>query len=919
MTRRRKLQYNKLDSAHYNKSHNRSYSLIETKLRPPRLREGYVTRPRLLVQLDHGLAQGFILLSAPAGYGKTSLVVDWLAHRTDLMTAWVSLDENDNDLDVFLRYLITAVANAFPSARPCANTQALLGAPQPPPPETIADTLINDLAGLPQPLLLVLDDYHLITHPAIRQVMATLVRHLPATLRLLIITRMDPDLPLMSRRRAQQQLLEVRAADLRFVPAEARALLAEATGADVDEATVAALEEQTEGWVIGLQLAGLSLREQEDPAAFVHAFQDRRHRLVMEYLLDEVLANQPQPVSGFLLKTALLDRLCDSLCAAVAGPEYNIEETRLAHLSQRGLFLVSLDEEGTWYRYHHFFQALLRQRLALECDPDEIAALHGRAGAWLAGHGFTEEALRHWLAAGDFDAAAVLIEDRRHDLLNQGDMHRLARWLGLLPADVIAQRPALLQLKAWVLRWQAKYQAVPALLQQAEALLAQETDGAGCENAALAVLRGERDTLRAEMAFLRNEFRAAVAFAQSALDRLPRHCFFARGIAVVFHLMAQQNLGQTASAVGQLNAWLDDEHFQPYALRHSLLLAAGGIYGSIGDLTHLEQTARSFLKLGLDQEKPLSMTWAHHYLGHVYYQWNRLEEAYTHWSAVPEWRYQANFRIYHEAMLGLALLRHSQGDETQAKQTLDELAEVLLEMNQLQFAPEVEAFRARLALLRGDVGAAFYWAQTGDQPARGPAWFWETNELTRVKVLLAQNTAVARHEASALLDSCRQYAEETGNVWLLIQHWALRALLAEEVDLTGFENLSGLPASGLHAAEQAVRLAEPGGYLRLFVELGPGMADLLRRLAANGVAPDYIGRILAAFPAGPAPEPEALTRRELEILALLQDGLTDKEIAERLFLSVLTVKKHNRNIYKKLGVSSRRQAIAKAKTLNLIK
>jgi LuxR family transcriptional regulator, maltose regulon positive regulatory protein len=279
---------------------------------------------------------------------------------------------------------------------------------------------------------------------------------------------------------------------------------------------------------------------------------------------------------------------------------------------------------------------------------------------------------------------------------------------------------------------------------------------------------------------------------------------------------------------------------------------------------------------------------------------------------VPEWRYQSHFRPFHEAMLGLALLHHTWGDQAQARQTLDTLTQISLEMNQLQFIPEVETFRARLALLRGDVAAAVHWAQSGAHPARMPLYFWETNELTRVKVLLAQDTAASRGEAAQLLAACREYAEKTGNVWLLIQVWALLALLAEE-DLTGFQNLSGL-----NAAERAVRLAEPGGYLRIFVELGTDIADLLAQLAARGVAPDYIGHILTAFSAVSAPEPEALTRRELQILALLKQGLSDKEIAERLFLSVLTVKKHNRNIYHKLGVNGRRSAITKARTLNLI-
>lgn len=520
--------------------------LIYTKLRPPYLRDGHIPRPHLLAQLDNGLAAGLILISAPAGYGKTSLAVDWLAQRPQLTAAWVSLDENDNDLDVFLRYLTTAVDNAFPQERPCANTQTLLDAPQAPPPEIIANTLSNDLARLPQPLLLVLDDYHLITQPAIRQVMAALVRHQPPPLCLLLITRIDPALPLLARRRAQQQLLEIRAADLRFALAEARAILSQTSGTELDEATTALVEEQTEGWIIGLQMAGLLLRGQPDPAAFARTFQERHHRLIMDFLLDEVLAHQPRPVVDFLLKTAVLGRLCNPLCEAVVGTEPDGEKPCLAELASSGLFLVSLDEEGVWYRYHHLFQALLQRRLEQLLGAETIAAAHGRAGAWLAAHGFTEEAIRHLLAAGDVATAVTLVEDRRHELLNQGEMHRLARWLGLLPEDVVARRPALLQLKAWTLRWQAKFQTIPALLQKAEAGPTREDELAGGESVTPDILRGERDVLRAEMAFFRNEFRECLAFAQSALDRLPRHYFYARGLAVFFSANGPAQSGANA-------------------------------------------------------------------------------------------------------------------------------------------------------------------------------------------------------------------------------------------------------------------------------------------------------------------------------------------------------------------------------------
>jgi LuxR family maltose regulon positive regulatory protein len=608
----------------------------------------------------------------------------------------------------------------------------------------------------------------------------------------------------------------------------------------------------------------------------------------------------------FLLKTAVLERFCDSLCEAVVGQEPASQESLLARLARNNLFLISLDEEGTWYRYHHLFRELLQRRLTQESGSEEIAALHRRAGMWLAAHGFTEAALRHLLTAGDVETAVSLIETQRHEILNQGKYHLLERWLGLLPEEAVLQRPALLQIKAWIMRWQAKFQAMPALLLQAETLLASETVMAASGSVNPDVLRAERDALRAEMAFFQNDFPRSISSAQSALDRLPPYCYFARGLAALFLLIGQQSLGQTEAALEKLNVWLDEDRFQHFAARFCLMVAAGAIYGMIGDLKRLEQIGQHMLQEGLAKEHPLSIAWASHFLGHAYYQWNRLEEAAAHWSTVSKWRYHANSLAYHDAMLGLVLIHYRQKDETQAQQTLDTLTQVMLETNQIQFTPQLEAFRARLALLRGEVGTAVHWLQTGVKPAWMPLWFWETNGITQVKALIAQGTAVSYQEANDLLTSCQQYAEKTASVWLLIQIWTLRALLAQAQDQS---------EKALTAAEEAVRLAELGGYLRLFVELGPDMAVLLAQLANRGIAPAYIGRILNVFRADQLPEPEMLTVRELGILALLQQGLSDKEIANRLFLSVLTVKKHNRNIYQKLDVNNRRQAAAKAKTL----
>ncbi|MCA9981101.1 MAG: hypothetical protein KDD89_09710, partial [Anaerolineales bacterium] len=779
---------------------------------------GYVTRPRLLTLLDAKVTQGLVLVTAPAGYGKTSLVVDWLKQRPGLTAAWLALDEADNDLNVFLRYLTTAVQRALPETRPCLPTQALLDAPHPPTLETIIHTLCNDLAQLPQPLLLILDDYHLLTLPAVQQVIATLSQYLPPNLRLLIISRVLPTLPHLARTRAQQRVGEIQMGDLRVAAREAHAILTHTVGAELDEATTALLEEQTEGWVIGLQLAGLSLRGQANPAAFARTLRLDNQRLIADLLLDEVLARVSPEVLVLLLHTAVLERLCDSLCQAI------MEQTPppLAQLAQSGLFIIALDAQGNWYRYHAFFQALLRQRLAQEWSESDIAHLHRRAAGWFAEQGLIDEALHHLLVAGDVDTAVVLIETQRHDILNQGEIHRLSRWLARLPTEAIQRHASLLQLKAWVLRWQAKFQAIPTLLLQAEALLATRSEPPAHRHTTPDILQVERDTLRAEIAFFHNDFAQSLAYTQFVLDHTSPTYFFVRALAAFFHLLALQAMGQTPQALAQLHRWLAEEPFQHPTSRYLLLLAANAIYSTIGDLKRFEQTAHALLDLGVQHENPLYSSWGHYSLALVYYQWNWLEEAYTHWSAVCEWRYQANFRPYHEAMLGLAMLHHGRGEESEAEQTLATLTQVLWELNQGQFAPEVESFRARLALLRGDVDTAVYWLSTAQPATRIHLTFWETNDFTRIKLLIAQNTAASLQEAATLLTACQQYATQTDSVWLLIQTAALRALLAQA---------AGQTTPALTAAAQAIQLAEPGGYIRLFVELGPPMAALLTQLA----------------------------------------------------------------------------------------
>jgi len=890
--------------------------LLSTKLRPPQLPGDYLSRPRLLAQLDRGLSGGLILISAPAGYGKTTLVADWLHHmslgggqRSASPCAWVSLDESDNDLYLFLRYVITAVRTAFRQESLCTATESLLDAAQLPPLEAITTSFINDLNTLPDQLLLALDDYHLITSPKVQQLMDRLVHYFPAGLRLVLITRVDPPLPLLSRRRAQARLLEIRAADLRFTPAEAYAVLQGTTDTAVTLETAVALDKETEGWIIGLQMAGLSLRDQADPVAFARTLRQRGRRLAMDFLLDEVLIRQPRPLFEFLLQTSILERFCAPLCTAVfhaAEPSAQQVPDYLDRLERTNLFLVSLDEQKVWYRFHHLFRDLLRQRLAQEYEPETIASLHKHAGVWLAEHKLIEEALRHLLIAGDVDTAVSLIEANRLEVLNREDFRTVERWLSMLPEDVVNTRPSLLLMKAWVMRIDYKLSALPAVLKQVEAL---QTDVPTGDQHALIIadsLQGESDTLWSEIYFWDSDFRRTHTSGRSALALLPKNYYFARGLAVLYKCQALQAFGQLEKAIILLNEALADEEQQHLAFRIRILIAGITVYGAAGDLWRVKQASQMLIKLGEEERRPLGSGWGNYGLGYVYYQWNELDKAYTYWTSLLKLRYLSHFRSYFESLLGLALVQQLQGDADRAQQTLDSLSLVVMEMGQPRLLPEIASFQARLALLQGNMATAVQWAETTTEPHYSPTWFWETSHLTRIKVYLAQGTAVSLQKAAELLQFDQQAAEAAHEHEQLIEIWALRAMLEAAKDN---------PQAALAACQQAVERAEPAGHIRFFLDLGPVMAELLRQLAVRGVSVPFIGRILAAFPGEFAP---ALTEQEMQILALLQQGVSNNAIAQQLVISLNTVKKHNRNIYQKLGVHSRDQAIARAKALGLI-
>ena len=476
--------------------------VLTTKLHRPRASATLVPRLRLLEELEAGLSQRLMLISAPAGYGKTTVVSQWL-DTVDHPSAWISLDEHDGDLAVFFSYFVAAVRSVYPDAG--RSTETLLKAPTLPSPDRLADSMLHDLVALPGPLIFVLDDYHMIQTVDVQVAMARVVQHMPAHVHLVLTTRADPPLPL-DRLRGRQQLLEIRSADLRFSTEEASHLLQQILGPAVADETAALLEESTEGWAVGLQLAAISMRGRSDPVAFARKITQSSHHLAADYLLAEVLEGLPQAQRACLLQTSLLDRFCVPLCDAVRG-EASQEltgEDFVRAVRRSNLFLMPLDDEGTWYRYHHLFQHLLRNRLRQHYADAEIREMHARASTWFTTHGLLDEAIVHAVKAKDVLRAAALVEDHVHPALDREDWRQVERWIGLLPADLL-NRPRLLVAQAWLNYIRYQFSAIVTLLDAAESAMASDP---APNRANETTLWGEISTLRAAIAYNQNDVQA---------------------------------------------------------------------------------------------------------------------------------------------------------------------------------------------------------------------------------------------------------------------------------------------------------------------------------------------------------------------------------------------------------------------------
>ncbi|MFN8473026.1 MAG: LuxR C-terminal-related transcriptional regulator [Anaerolineae bacterium] len=896
-------------------------SLLLAKLRYPPLPRDNVSRPRLVKTLARVPSHPLTLVSAPTGFGKSTVMVDALTEMPE-SAAWLTVDEYDNDLLIFLDYLIAAIQTQFPDA--CTQTQRLLDAVQPPPFDYMVSSLLNELQAIPSPVIVALDDFHHLTDPAIHQFFTTLLRVPLPNLHLVVMTQVDPPWPL-ARLAGRGQLLEIRATDLRFRRDEAQEFLDTVTGVALPPDRVESLVEQTEGWIVALRLAALAIASESDRAVGLNALTAADERLSPRYLVHEVLARQAPATRNFLLRTAILDRFNASLCSALMhafdtdppnGPGNNGVE---ALLRSTNLFIVPLDDTGEWYRFHYLFRELLRHELTAQWDSESIATLHRRATDWYAEHGFIEEALRHALAAGDTGRAADIMEPEIHTHLNHEDWRGVERWLALLPAEVIRQRPALLLAQAWVLVIQDKGDSVPPLLAAVESLLA---------DAQLQVSDETRRTARAEidailsysLLWRKDQPQACLERARSALAGLPRDYYFARSVAIQYEALALYVSGQHMEAVERLRRVVDAPD-EPGVLKARPLLSLCSIYRVAGPVYELEHAISLYLKMAEEEDLRLSGLWARYLIGSLHYERNELEEAIEQFQRVVEERYLAHVLCARDTLLELALAYQALGRTHEANEAARTMAQFCLERS-VHSGRESLALRIRLALARGETDEAMLAAaHLGGIMPTTPMFLTFVPAITRAQALILGGGEKERQQAFETLTELEALAVETHTLRPLARILALQA-----VGLAG----DGREPEALARLERAVEVAEPLGLIRTFVDVGPFLAPLLKRLLERGVAAAYLRQVVAAFPAeAQMPPParsvvsgadaiEPLTDRELDILLLLGERLSNKEIAGKLYLSPLTVKRHVSNLLGKLGVHDRREAVDRARAMGLL-
>jgi len=893
-----------------------SMPLLGTKLYRPPVSPNLEQRNRLLVRLDQNRQRPLTLISAPAGYGKTILASQWL-ESCNCSSAWYSLDESDNDLRVFVSYFLAAVSGTFPDL--AFRSLNLLDAPNPPSITVFARALINDLDQIHETFILVLDDIHLIHDHQICDLFDLLLQHPPRHLHLVLIGRHDPAFEIIPLR-ARSQVTEIRTFDLRFTTQETIRLMRKMLNREIDPKVAADWTQRTDGWVTALRLAVLSLRHRgQDDDLSLRIRGDSRY--LRDYLLAEVLSRVPASYQNYLIKISFLDRFCGSLCEAIFHTDINQDtegmngKTFIDWLECENLFLIPLDDQYQWFRFHHLFQEHLLELLKTQLNIEEISTLQMRASSWFSKNRLLDDAIRYALAAGENQAAVHLVEQHRYELMNTQQWHRLERWLNLLPAEVVDQNPLLKSAKAFLGLYSGQDQAIFDYLEFVERLLPTIL----VDDPRLPVIQAEHDALQSIIDIAFGRVASGIARAQNSRLHLPPQAKYAQSIAVITMALCLQMEGNFASCLALLQGELDSQSWSvelKVRLTQSLCIA----FMQEGDLTGLIRFAAEYLPLAEKLQLGESISDLRYFIGTAHYLRYEFAQAENYLLALLEDRITSAPSYLANGIFVLALMYQAEGREAEADQVIDTISATLRDAKDLSAWTTVEAFRVELVLRRGRVMDARRLSQGIEFHRRPPLWFFYVPQLTEIKLLLTEGGLQNIKEACTRLETLAAEMAKINRNNVRIDALSLLALARA----TQGDQLAAF--SHIH---EALRLGYRGRFIRTFIDLGQPMADLLADFQAEN--PDfphrgYLDQIMAAFPKnqhaqGFTPDQsklvEPLTDRELEVLTLLAQRLSNKEIAAKLVISPRTVKRHTLNIYQKLDVNSRLQAVEKAAELGI--
>jgi LuxR family maltose regulon positive regulatory protein len=871
-------------------------SLLATKLLIPPLRQPLVARPRLIQRLQVAFNNNLVLISAPAGFGKTTLLIEWIhQNNPHIPAAWLSLDEGDNDPVRFWEYLVAALRTLQPGIGETAIS--LLSSTHPPPLESTLTTLINDIATIPEDFVLALDDCHFIKSQPIHTGITYLLEHLPPRMHLVIATRKDPPLPL-AHFRGRSSMLEIRADDLRFTIEETASLLKALNAPALSNEDVEVLNTRAEGWAVGLKMAVLSLRVEKDIPGFIASFTGSQ-RYIMDYLIEEVLKKQPDEVQDFLLKTSILERLTAPLCDAVTGRNDGLE--KLANLERDNLFIVPLDESRQWYRYEHIFADLLRHRLQTASGLETITELHRRAGRWYEENKFPENAIHHALAAQDWEKAMKLIAYPFMGMPRWGTVTTL-NWLRSVPEELLRKDTELYLNYSWALMLVGQHDAAETCLKY--------LDGVTGENKHL---KGKIAAERAYIARVSGDIIHVEEYARKALTLLPADDIEAHSKISLILGISLMNRSLFIEAEAPLNEAY--EAFRRMGDRFNTIVPLSFLGSIVMVRGKLHQAVKMYQQaIGIDEQNPAT-AYTHVCLNIIYYEWNDLEKSTFHLERALEMnRLWGQPETLEGAYLYLARTRLAQGDIEGAAEALEKADRLLDAIGLYLIArARLAAYHVMFAVAREDPESISNWVK---KLAEHAAYIPPDVPACAKRLILGRLEKDAR---AIILQATYERFAQTG-----LNYAVIGTRLEQALDSTE-------PAPALSFLAEALTLARPEGCIRAFVDAGMPLVPLLKQAVSRGIEPEYARKLITIIEAeerqrqarkreaiASSRKPGLLSERELEVLPLLADGLSNRKIADRLFISLSTAKTHIHNIMEKLEASSRTQAIARARELNLI-